>query len=104
MSAIFLQKEIVNKFNKMGKDKFNRFLVTYCLNKLINMEDKTYNGIVPHIELLNYHDKMLSLYRSENNDVYLDIANSFRKIAHKIYRISLKKGLTEKDRKFLNAV
>ena len=36
--------------------------------------------------------------------IYLDIAKVFRKVAHKIYRVMLKKSLTPKNSKFLNLV
>lgn len=104
MSKVSIKKDLINKFEKMGKDRFDRFLITYSLNKLISIQDKTYTGSSPDIELINYYDKCISLYRSENKEIYLDMAHSFRKIAHKIYRIALKKGLTEKNFKFLNAV
>jgi len=104
MSNVLLKKEIIDKYNKMGQEKFNRFLVAYCLNILINIREGNNKVMLPHIELLNYYDKFLAAYRSENKEQYLEIAYSFRKIAHKIYRISLKKKITEKNLKFLNIV
>jgi hypothetical protein len=104
MSNALLKKEIINKYKKMGQEKFNRFLVTYCLNILINIQEGNHAGMLPHIELLNYYDKFLAAYRSENKEEYLEIAYSFRKIAHKIYRLSLKKKIAEKNLKFLNIV
>jgi hypothetical protein len=87
-----------------GDHKFYNFLLTYALNKLIAIENKTYKGEMPNLEFLDYHDKFMVLYRRENTEVYLQVAKLFRKASNKIYRIMLKKGITKKNNKFLNVV
>ena len=56
------------------------------------------------MELMEYYDMFLKLYRREGEAIYLELAKQFRRAGHKIYRIILKKGLTERNNKFLNIV
>ena len=97
MSAEALKKEFVPKYQAVGETKFYRFLLLYALNKLVYMEKGSYKGQSPELELLDYYDRFLILYRREGERVYLDLGRVFRKAGHKIYRVMLKKKMTEKN-------
>lgn len=92
------------KYRAYGDYKFYRFLLVYALNKLIVIENNTYSGDTPNIELLKCHDQFLVMYRRGGGDIYLHIARVFRKASHKIYRVMLKKNMIMMDRRFLNLV
>jgi len=100
----------VTKFSSFGNEKFYKFLLNYAVNRLISNEElkKTQEpappGLSPEAELIDYHDRFLILYRREHEIVYLEIAKLFRKAAHKIYRIMLKKDMIKRDSRFLNLV
>jgi len=100
-----IKKLFINKYSAVGEEKFYKFLITYALNRIVDFSDKNndkkYN---PALELLDYYDMFLKLYRREGEDIYLDLAKQFRRAAHKIYRIILKKKLSDKNNKFLNLV
>lgn len=104
------KKIFVTKYSSFGNEKFYKFLLNYAINKIVANEEmqkenpKSEAGTSPELELLDYHDRFLLLYRRENELVYLEIAKLFRKAAHKIYRIMLKKNMVEKNGKFLNMV
>lgn len=104
------KKIFVTKYSSFGNEKFYKFLLNYAINKIVANEEirkenpKSEAGISPELELLDYHDRFLLLYRRENELVYLEIARLFRKAAHKIYRIMLKKNMVERSAKFLNMV
>jgi hypothetical protein len=99
-----LKKEFIPKYQKVGNEKFYNFLITYAINKLIAIDKEDYKGIYPDVEFLNYYEKFLILYRRESEDIHLDIAKIFRKAAHKIHRIMIKKQITKTNNKFLRAV
>lgn len=104
MSVDVLKQTFVPKYLATGEEKFYRFLLLYALNKLIAIEAGTYDGQAPNLEFLDYHDRFIILYRREGEDVYLRVARVFRKAAHKIYRVMLKKKMTQINPKFLNLV
>jgi hypothetical protein len=104
MSVDGLKKEFVPKYLAVGEQKFYNFLLTYALNKLISIEKGSYTGESPELEFLDYYERFMILYRREGEDVCLDLARVFRKAAHKIYRVLLKKNKTERNLKFLNLV
>lgn len=104
MSVDVLKDEFVPKYLASGEQKFYRFLLTYALNKLVLINKDVYKGISPEIEFLSYYDRFIVLHRREGNEVYLNVAKIFRKASHKIYRVMLKKDMTEKNNKFLNLV
>ena len=104
MSPDVLKKEFLPKYSSMGESKFYKSLLFYAVNKLLILEKSQYNGTLPNIELLECHDQFIILYRREGEPSYLDIAKIFRKVAHKIYRVMLKKNITTKNDKFLNLV
>ena len=104
MSAEILKKEFVYRYLAAGERKFYRFLLAYAVNKLVLIEKDIYKGTAPDLEFLDYHDRFIILYRREGEEVYLQVARLFRKAAHKIYRIMLKKSMTPPNAKFLNLV
>lgn len=104
MSADTLKKNFVTKYLSNGEAKFYNFLLFYAVSKLVSIEKKEYNGVNPNLEFLDYHDQFIILYRREGDILYLEIAKLFRKAAHKIYRVMLKKNLTPINKKFLNLV
>jgi len=104
MSVEALKKNFVPKYLATGEQKFYRFLILYALNKLIYIEKGSFKGKSPELEFLDYYDQFIILYRREGEDVYLELARVFRKAAHKVYRVMLKKNMTERNAKFLNLV
>lgn len=107
MSVEALKKEFVPKYLAAGEPKFYRFLLLYALNKLIYMNKigkDSFKGRSPETEFLDYYDQFIILYRREGEEIYLDLARVFRKAGHKVYRVMLKKSLTEKNSRFLNLV
>lgn len=104
MNADVIKKEFVPKYLANGEQKFYRFLLFYSLNKLILLDKGNYKGILPNLELIDYHDQFIILYRREGDETYLELARLFRKVAHKIYRIMLKKNMTTSSVRFLNLV
>lgn len=96
------KKLFINKYTSIGEEKFYKFLINYALNRIVDLSTTT--GYNPAVELLEYHDMFYKLYRREGNKVHLDLSKQFRKAAHKIYRILLKKGLMGRNTKFLNVV
>lgn len=102
MQSDNIKKLFINKYSTVGEEKFYKFLITYALNRVVDTSPKgNYN---PALELMDYYDMFLKLYRREGDEIYLDLARQFRRAGHKIYRVILKKGLTEKNAKFLNIV
>ena len=99
-----LKVQFVAKYNEMGPYKFYRYLIVYALNKLILIEKDAYKGVLPNLEFIEYHDKFIILYRRAGDETYLELAKLFRKVAHKIYRIMLKKNMTPPSKKFLTLV
>jgi len=99
-----IKKLFINKYTTVGEEKFYKFLITYALNRIVEPVEKDKNPFNPALELMDYYDMFLKLYRREGDDVYLELSRQFRKAAHKIYRVILKKGLTERNYKFLQLV
>jgi len=104
MSVEALKQNFVPKYLATGERKFYRFLLLYALNKLIYIEKGSFKGTSPELEFLDYHEQFIILYRREGEDVYLELARCFRRAAHKVYRVMLKKKMTERNAKFLNLV
>lgn len=98
-----IKKLFINKYIALGEEKFYKFLITYSLNRVAESTSKN-NNYNPALELLEYYDNFLKLYRKEGEEIYMELSKIFRKAAHKVYRISLKKGLFDKNKKFLNLV
>lgn len=110
------KKLFLDKYSSIGDEKFYKFLLTYAINKIVaNQEEqvkpnKGYRGkvqpkgISPEMELMDYYEKFLILYRREGNPAYLEVAKIFRKASHKIYRMLRKKEAIPMNGKFLNMV
>lgn len=92
----------ISRYSTIGDENFYQFLISYALTKI--EEKKKKNNINPEIELLNYSDRFLHLYRKENKEVYLIISKIFRKAAHSIYRKLLKQKMIKENKRFLNLV
>lgn len=90
----------VKKLHELGEDKFYQFLCSYASNS--SPDDRKKQS--PEIELMNYADRFLHLYRKENVDIYSTISFIFKRAAHKIYHILLKQSKTKKSRRFLNII
>jgi len=105
MGADVLNQEFITKYLADGEQKFYRSLLIYALNKLIVIEKTgSVEGELPNLEFLNYYDQFIISYRRGGESTYLDLARLFRKAGHKIYRIMLKKKMTEINVRFLNLV
>ena len=104
MSVEVLKKEFIPKYLVEGEDRFYRSLLILSLNKLVLLNKGSYKGSLPNVELLDWHDQSIILYRREGEEVYLQIAKIFRRAGHRIYRIMLKKNMCEYNNKFLNSV
>ena len=104
MNSERLKKEFVSKYKKDGADKFYKFLMFYAVNKLMAINEGKYNGKSPELEFMDYYERLIILYRVEGEAIYFDLAKLFRKAAHKIYRIMLKKDMTSPNVRFLNLV
>lgn len=104
MSVEGLKQQFVPKYINGGKDKFYRFLLLCQIDKLMLINKGMYRGISPELEFLEYYDRFIILYRREGEEGYLDMARIFRRAAHKIYRVMLKKNMTVRNAKFLNVV
>jgi hypothetical protein len=103
MSTELLKKEFVPKYTAGDESKFYRFLLSYATKKLQLSQTITLK-MTPEVELLEYYNQFLFLYRREGDEDYLKMARLFRKASHKIYRVMLKHGLTSYNINFLNAV
>ena len=96
------KKLFLTKYSTVGSEEFYQFLLDYAHNRLaIGKSSKVPS---PEIELMEYYNKFLVLYRKERDESYLDIAKLFRKAGHSIYRLMLKKGIIERNNRFLNLV
>jgi len=104
MNADFLKQEFLSKYLSMGPDKFYRSLLSYCIKKIVSAKQEKKEHLTINLELLDYHDQLIILYRREGDINSLEVAKLFRKAAHRIYRFLLKEKLTNKSDKFLNLV
>ena len=93
-------KVFVSKYLSKGPEQFYNSIIYHSLSGL-SEDNKEYN---PAIELLDYYEVFLKLYRREGNQVNLDLSILFRKASHKVYRVLLKKKLIETNLRFLNVV
>ena len=105
MTGDALKLDYVGKYNSVGEQRFYKFLLNNAITKLIKIRDGEFKGCnSPELEFLDYAEKFLILYRRDNEEIYLSISRTLRKAAHKIYRICLKNGYTQRNSKFLNLV
>lgn len=100
-----MRNEIVKIFLEQGEDKLYKNLLVQSVKRIIVfMENTDTNRVTPDKELIHLADKFVILYRTEGEEVYLQVSKVIRRAAHKIYRLLLKKHLIKKDEKFLNLV
>jgi len=104
MSADLLKQEFVPKYLESGDVKFYHFLLFYAVNKMVLIEQGFAKCLTPDIAFLECHDQFIILYRREGEEYYLHMARAFRKAAHKLYRVMLKKKLATYNPRFLNLV
>lgn len=104
MSQEVLINAYVPKYKASGEVKFYQAIIFYALQKMVLFEKKEIKGISPENELFDFYEKFLLIYRREGDEVYLKIAVLFRKAAHKIYRVLLKKQMVSRNSKFLNLI
>lgn len=98
------QNNLLIKYRAIGARDFYRFLLTTGISKLVKIKNNDYDGISPEIEFLNYSDQLLFLYRRHNNEDLIEMSRIYRKAAHKLYRLQVKKNFIPKNYKFLNLV
>ena len=94
----------LGKYENIGNNSFYKYLLAYCMKKIVLVQEQEYKGIYPHIEMLKYYDNSLKLYRRDGDESLMEMAKVFRKVAHKIYRVMLRKNLIATDNKFLTEV
>ncbi len=104
MNIDFLKKEFLQKYIALGAYKFYKSLLVYSVKNMMNSQKENNSSILIHVELLDYCDQFIILYRREGDPNYLEVSKILRKVAHKMYRIMLKNNLTNKNDKFLNLV
>jgi len=105
MNIEALKTELLDKYEKDGDLNLYQFLIVQSIARLDKIEkDSKISRTMPNLDLLLCHDEFMILYRREGNESYLEIAKIFRRAAHSIYRLMLKKNLTPKNNKFLNIV
>lgn len=103
MSSSLSKNNFIDAYMSMGSHKFFNFILMHGLNKLVLMEKGEYKDH-PDLEFLNHYNYLITLYRRDGDKNYLEAGKLFRKVAHKLYRIMLKKNLTPYNGKFLNLV
>lgn len=96
-----LKQLLYEEYGRIGEEKFYQFLIAYANNRIMRGE---LQSPTPDMELLILYEKFISLYREEDNTIYLDIAKVCRKAAHKIYRTLLSNNLINSNSKFLTLV
>lgn len=90
------------KYEKAGNEQFYDFLVSYGTNRINNANE--IKGATPEVELMNYYEQFLTLFRITDEKIYIDIARVFRRASHKIYLLMVKKEMIRRSDKFLNLV
>lgn len=96
------KQHFVQRFEDAGPEEFYLLLYRYAQTRV--SEGAMTKGTSPEVELLNYSNQFLQIYRRENKEIYSQISHAFRRAAHKAYRMMLKKGIIKKSNKFLNVV
>ena len=98
------RNDFVARYQKIGDDRFYRFLLAYAIDKLVKIEAGDTKIASPETEFLDHAEKFLQLYRREGLPAYLELSKTLRKAGHKIYRLMLKKQLINKNHRFLQVV
>lgn len=98
--------EYLDKYYAVGEQKFYRFLLCTAISKILKIKSGEYKGnqSTPDVELLEYAERFLILYRRDGEEIYLSVSKTLRRAAHRIYRLLLKKDMVVKNSKFLNLV
>lgn len=104
MSVEALKNKFVPNFLATGEQKFYRQLLVLGVKQLLDVQKGMHKGTSPELLFLNCYEQFIILYRREGESIYLDLARTFRRAAHKIYRIMLKKKMAQKNSRFLNLV
>lgn len=94
---------LIDKYRSLGPERFYQFLLAYGTEKFSKMDKGQSEGPSPEVELLEYYDQILSLYRKGAEAEHLELAAIFRRAAHKLYRDGVKQKLIKKNIKFLQA-
>jgi len=102
MNVDILKNDSIDKYHAIGQEKFYKSLLCGAISGLTKIKNGDFKGISPEIEFLSCSDKFLFLYRRESDVKYLELSRIYRRAAHKIYRLMLKKGMTKRNDKFLN--
>jgi len=104
MNLDLLKKEFLPRYLAVGEQEFYKFLLVFAMTRLVAIEKGDYKGSTPDLEFLQYYEGFIILYRREGDENYINAARLFRKAAHKINRLMLKKNMTVKSPKFLTLV
>jgi len=96
---------LVKEYLTNGESKLYKNLLSQAVKEIVLLLDKDSNyKVYPDRRLLSMSDKFLAQYRINGDESYLVICKIFRRAAHKIYRLLLKKHLVSKNDNFLNLV
>lgn len=104
MNIDSLKRELLAKYKTEGDIDLYQYLIVQAVSRIDKIEKGEKNITMPYLDFLACYDQFIILYRREGDDTYLNIAKIFRRAAHKIYRVMLKKNLTPKNKKFLNLI
>ena len=96
-----LTPDYMGKYRILGRERFFNFIVVFGIDKLAKLKNKEYDGVLPHIEFMDHYENILTAYRRGAGEEYLELAKTFRKAAHKIYRVGLQQKIIRKSNKFL---
>lgn len=92
------------KYQKMGPLGFYKYLLSNAAKQMVLIKNDEYKGILPHVELLNFYEKSLVLFRRDNNQHIFEMAKTFRRAAHKIYRMMINCSLAKFDGRFITRI
>ncbi len=83
-------------FLKRGRD--------YFYKKVFSSAEQALNDKESDIILLEQAEAFFSLFRSTGNKNMFEIAKILRRVAHKVYRMKVKRDPSKKNSKFLQLV
>ena len=95
---------LVKSYLENGESIFYKKLLANSIKKITFLLQDSNKKNFPHKELLDVSNFFLQAYRSEGDEIYLNICKICRKAAHKVYRVLLKKHLIKENNNFLNLV
>jgi hypothetical protein len=100
-----VKNTLSQEYLKGGENYLSKKLLVSAIKQIsLLIEQGSNSKNFPDTELLNISQNFLQLYREEGDDHYLEISKICRKVAHRVYRVLLKKHLVKKNNKFLNLV